>query len=153
MLIIDPFFCFSIGCKTALVRLNTDLRLTVRTLSHWSSVILIRRVSLVMPALFTRMSIFPKSLTISFTTFWESSKSAAFEMYPFTVTLCAFNSWIVFKKASSSAIFVMAIDAPSAANLFAIAFPIPRLAPVIKAVLPSSSLIYYLFFDLQIYIK
>ena len=61
------------------MKLKADLRFTFRTASHWLSLIRIIKPSFVMPALFTRMSIRPKSFTISATTLCVSSKFAAFE--------------------------------------------------------------------------
>ena len=64
---------------TAWMKLNADLRFTVSTASHWASLMRIIRPSLVMPALFTRISMRPKSLTISSMTLCVSSKFAAFD--------------------------------------------------------------------------
>ncbi len=56
------------------MKLNADLRLTVSTASHCASDMRIIRPSLVMPALFTRMSMRPKSFMIWSMTACVSSK-------------------------------------------------------------------------------
>ena len=64
---------------TAWMKLKADLRFTVSTASHWASDMRIIRPSFVMPALFTRISMRPKSFMISSITLCVSSKLAAFE--------------------------------------------------------------------------
>ena len=60
-----------------LVRLKTEDKFVFTTLSKSSLSILIRRLSFLIPALFTRTSIFPKSDITSSTNFEESSKLEA----------------------------------------------------------------------------
>jgi 3-oxoacyl-[acyl-carrier protein] reductase len=72
-LIIEPDFCFNMRLKTALVLLNTEFIFTFITLSKSSSLILISRLSLVIPALFTKTSILPKSLITSSASFKADS--------------------------------------------------------------------------------
>ena len=79
MLMIEPLFWRAIMGVTAWMKLNADLRFTVSTASHCASDMRIIRPSLVMPALFTRMSMRPKSFTIRSMTSCVSSKFAAFE--------------------------------------------------------------------------
>ena len=79
MLMIEPLFWRAMTGTTAWMKLNADLRLTVSTASHWASDMRIIRPSLVIPALFTRMSIRPKSFMIWSMTACVSSKLAAFE--------------------------------------------------------------------------
>ena len=134
MLIIEPLFCFSMIADTALVKLNTDFRLTLITASHCSSVILINKVSLVIPALFTKISIRPNSFAIS-------STVAALEAYILAFTPQASISFSVACAFSSYLKSVKAIFAPCLANARATAFPIPLEAPVISAVFPSNNFI------------
>ena len=49
-------------------------------------------MSLVIPALFTKISIAPNSFKTSLANSWAASKSAAFDWYPFAATPKAFNS-------------------------------------------------------------
>ena len=79
MLIIDPLLCLSIGLKQAFVRLNTEFILTFITALKSSSLILIRRLSFVIPALLTSTSIEPKSFITFSAKEDESSKSDASE--------------------------------------------------------------------------
>ena len=68
MLMIEPpRWRIMIGVQ-AWIKLKADLRFTPITASHCASVMRIMRPSLVMPALFTRMSIEPKSSCTFFTT-------------------------------------------------------------------------------------
>ena len=46
----------------------------------------INRLSLVMPALLIKISMFPKSTRTSSINFWASLKSAALDWYPFALT-------------------------------------------------------------------
>ena len=144
MFMILPLFCFIITGETACIKLNADFKFTLITISHWASDIRIIRPSRVIPALFTKMSMRPKSFTISVTTLCVSSKFAAFEAYPFTFTPKAAISASVAFALSSMAKSVNAISAPSFANLIAIALPIPRAAPVITATFPCNNFISYL---------
>ena len=109
------------------------------TASHWASLMRSISPSLVMPALFTRMSIFPNSLWISSTTLWVSSKEAALDAYAFAFTPNASISLTVCSAASFITRSVNAMSAPSDAYFSAIAFPIPRAAPVISATLPDNN--------------
>ena len=126
---------------TALVKLNTDFRLTLITASHCSSVILINKVSLVIPALFTKISIRPNSFAISSTVAAVWAKSAALEAYILAFTPQASISFSVACAFSSYLKSVKAIFAPCLANARATAFPIPLEAPVISAVFPSNNFI------------
>lgn len=79
MLMIEPVRCRIMIGVTAWMKLNADLRLTLRTASQSLSFIRMSSVSLVIPALLMRMSMRPKSLLICSITVWVSSKLAAFE--------------------------------------------------------------------------
>ncbi|MMZ67292.1 hypothetical protein D1872_298650 [compost metagenome] len=61
MLMIRPERCFIIGRVTALIPLNTPFKFVSMTSSNSSSFIRIIKLSLVIPALFTRMSILPQA--------------------------------------------------------------------------------------------
>ena len=83
MLMIEPPSCvpsaalfFIIGRHTARVKRNVPFRLTSRTASQSSSLMRIRRPSFVMPALFTMMSILPKSARTAFTQASTSAETA-----------------------------------------------------------------------------
>ena len=88
-----------------------------------------------MPALFIKISILPNSNRTSSASFWDSLKSAALLLYPLALTPKAINSFSNAVAASTDALYVNATFAPCCAKTSAIPFPIPRLAPVIIAVL------------------
>ncbi len=74
ILMIEPPSCvpsaalfFIIGRATARVKRNVPLRFTLRTASQSSSDMRMSRPSFVMPALFTMMSILPKSASTALT--------------------------------------------------------------------------------------
>ena len=64
MLMIDPARCFSIVFITAWVEMNTLVRLVEMTSSHSAAFMRRSRLSRVMPALLTRMSIRPWAATV-----------------------------------------------------------------------------------------
>ena len=65
MFIIEPFLAFKKVLNAPLVVLKTDFKLVAITSSNCSSLILIKRLSLVIPALLTITSNVPKSFTTS----------------------------------------------------------------------------------------
>src|SRR5574344_1459608 len=105
--------------------------------------------SLVIPALLTRTSIEPKSSFILATTASVSAKSAAFPAYALHFTPRASISLRVASRpaaiSSLSTRSVNAMLAPSWANFIATALPIPRAAPVMRAVFPVNNPIMCLF--------
>ena len=123
------------GRATALVKRNVPFKLTVNTASQSCSDIRIIRVSLVIPALLTRISILPNSLTAPFTAASTASELPTSTSKHFTLRPKA--SIIPTVSANHSAFRSQrATSHPSPANFFAIACPIPRAAPVTNATLP-----------------
>ena len=127
------------------MKLNALLRFTPITASHCCSVMRSIRPSLVIPALFTRMSTDPKSSFTCLTTSSLCAKSAALLAYPLALTPRAAISASVALPFSSITKSVNAMFAPSCANFNAMALPMPRAAPVTRAVLPVNNPIFILF--------
>ena len=127
----------------AWMKLNADFKFTLSTASHCASLIRSISPSFVIPALFTSTSIEPKSAWICFTTFSVSSKSAALPAYARQVTPRASISLRVASSpaaiSSLSTRSVKAMFAPSLANFIATALPMPRAAPVTRAVFPVNN--------------
>ncbi len=73
---IRPALCLIIGRYICLIVLKVPFRFVSMTASKSSSVILIIRLSFVIPALFTRISICPKAASISVIICPQASKSA-----------------------------------------------------------------------------
>ena len=116
--------------------MNVDVRLTAMTSSHCSSFITMNRLSLVSPALLTRMSSRPPSALIA------SSTSLP------TCSLLARSQGVTTTRSPSSTFNASSLSvcrpeiatvAPWACNLRAIAPPMPPVAPVTSAVLPVRS--------------
>ena len=76
MLMIRPARAFIIGRATARVIQKGPARFVAMTASHSSSSIRISRLSRVMPALLTRMSIVPKAASAAFTISSHASRPA-----------------------------------------------------------------------------
>ena len=70
-----PAFCFNIWREMCLMQLNTPFRFVLMTASKSSSDIFISRLSLVIPALFTRISRRPYLETMSAIILPQLSKS------------------------------------------------------------------------------
>src|SRR3990167_8139419 len=134
MLIILPERCFIIKGEIVLQRLNTPVKLIERTRSQSSFFILIKRPSFVMPALLTRRSIRPMTLTASSTDFSTSFRSETFVLSARVFTPRLSTSFAVC-VASSRLISEIIMLAPSLARAKAMALPMPCAAPVINATL------------------
>ena len=146
MLIMLPLLCLAMTGVQACMKLKADFRFVSITASHCASSILIISPSFVMPALFTSMSMRPKTVFTSSTTVWASAKDAASELYAFAFTPRASSSAVSVCAASCCDLYVKAMSAPSDANRKAIALPIPLVAPVTRAVFPERSPIVLLYF-------
>ena len=81
MLMIRPARALIIGRITARVMLKAPVRLTVRTSAQALSVIRMTRSSRVMPALLTRMSTRPSSLSVSSTIAAQAAGEARFLLH------------------------------------------------------------------------
>ena len=105
-------------------------------------------VRLIALALLTRMSIPPKRSAVRATasSIWRSSRTSTAQAsaWPPAASISAAAVWIVPGSLGwTSVVFAaMATLAPSRAARSAIASPMPRLAPVMKSVLPARSAIY-----------
>ena len=133
-----PLFCFSMRRATARVQLNVPVRFTLSTRSHCSSDMRSRSESSVMPALFTRISRPPKAVWTFFTVVVAASESTTLHWN----TSARRPSSRIAGATSCSAPSVnrsqRARSAPSRASLREIAAPMPREAPVTRAIFPSS---------------
>ena len=89
-----------------------------------------------MPALFTKMSILPKSFITSATTSAAELKLAASAAYAFAVPPIVAISFTKDSLRSSCFLTVNATVAPCFANSKAIPLPMPCAAPVISAIFP-----------------
>ena len=90
---IEPALAFIMVRVTAFTVLKQDLRLILITSSQFSSDILISKLSRVIPALFTRMSIPPKNVTTSPINLSAAAKSEASERKPLAFIPKASNSF------------------------------------------------------------
>ena len=115
--------------------LNTPFKLTLITASHCSSVILCKRASLVIPALFINISILPYSAAIFATNSFIAALSVTFKISCLTFG-CSYTASPISQD--------ITISAPSAANFSTTALPIPLALPVTKAILPFNLSIIFL---------
>ena len=139
MFIILPKRFFIIGIIAARHILKQERKFVFKTSSNCSSVIRISNVSLVMPALLIKMSILPARAIVSATNSdapLSDAKSHGILIYS------SLNSAFIFSILRPDTTTV----APAARIVFAIATPIPPVAPVIKATRPDKSNILYLQF-------
>ncbi len=128
-----PPFCFSIGRMAACVSVNAAVRLVAMTASQSSRFIRISSWSRVIPALQTTMSSRPCVLTISPGTFASAASSVTSSVNasarPPAATI---SSAVAFALSARAA---QITSAPCAASRVAMAFPMPREAPVTSAIL------------------
>src|SRR3979411_1132537 len=135
MLTMRPLRAFIMPRKTALDRRNTEARLVSRTASQSSSFMRNSKVSRVMPALLQRMPITPSFASMS-------SSAASIESGLTTSRTtprppCAARLALI-RAAPSAVVAVPMTRAPSRARRSAMAAPMPRVAPVTKAISPFS---------------
>src|SRR5690606_10190068 len=138
MLTMRPLRAFIIPRMTALQVRNTLLRLVSRMSFHSSSFIRISRLSRVMPALLTRMEIAPNSLPMASTSASTAAASVTSSLRPWPPS-AARRSPIA--AAPESEVAVPITVAPCAASSSAIAAPMPRLAPVTRAISPCNTFV------------
>mmetsp|Transcript_28305 Transcript_28305/g.74900 ORF Transcript_28305/g.74900 Transcript_28305/m.74900 type:complete len:201 (+) Transcript_28305:428-1030(+) len=136
-LMMRPHLFLVMALRTALVMRKTELRLVSMTSSHWVSFMRIIRVSLVMPALLTRMSTLPYSASMTFSTEAISALSTTSSFMPVPVFLSLKRAAMA--AAPESEVAVPITMAPAAASFLAMASPMPRDAPVTRATLPVRS--------------
>ena len=131
MLIIAPLFCFNISFPTNFVRTKGAIRFTSNVCFQSSIVLSSNSLSITIPALFTRTSIFPNSL-IDFST--NILHSSSFEISAFTgrTFIAYFSSNSFFKLFALSSLLtkLITISYPFCANSLEIASPIPLVPPV-----------------------
>jgi len=138
MLMIRPYFCFIMVLYTCLIQLNVPLRLILITSSKSASFIPSTILSLVIPALFTRISILPYVATANFMSASASAKSATFALKATASPPAALISSTRLFARSSEPLKFTTTFAPYPANVFAISRPIPLPAPVTTATLSLS---------------
>src|SRR5574340_130098 len=143
MLTMRPLLAFIIARSTARLRRNTDLRLVASTSSHSSSVMRASRLSRVMPALFTRIETSPKCWRIAPSTCSVCAASLTFNAMPAPLTPAA-SRYPLIARAPVSLVAVLITVAPCLPSSSAMAWPMPRLAPVTSAICPSSVMPYSL---------
>ena len=122
---------------------KTPLRLVSTTASQSSSFILSKTQSLVIPALFIKMSILLNSFRISSNAFITVSALDTSSFIPIALTP-SFVSLAAVSLAASLFMSAIARLTPFFANPSAIASPMPRAPPVIIPTMPLTSIIYYL---------
>ncbi len=88
----DPALAFIMVRVAALTVLKQDFKLTLITSSQASSVILIKRLSRVIPALLIKISSPPNSVTTALTSSSAAAKLEASERYPLALIPKAANS-------------------------------------------------------------
>ena len=130
-----PFLAFIMPRRHALLSLNNPVRFVAMTSSHSSCFMRIRRLSLVMPALFTKMLGLPSSDCTSFTAAWIDSSSTTLRAMPRPLP----SSAAVIPSAPPCVVAVPMTAAPAAANAWAMDAPMPREAPVTSAISPFSA--------------
>ena len=121
--------------------LYVPLRFVAITRSNSSSFIFMMRLSLVTPALFTRISTLPNASAACLKRFSQSSGTVTFAANAAALTPCSSISLTVSSAASFIAISQITTFAPSDASFTLIALPIPRAPPVTIAVFPSKFLL------------
>src|SRR5574340_500797 len=137
MLTMRPLLAFIIARSTARLRRNTDLRLVASTSSHSSSVMRASRLSRVMPALFTRIETSPNCWRIAPSTCSVCAASLTFNAMPAPLTPAA-SRYPLIARAPVSLVAVPITVAPCLPSSSAMAWPMPRLAPVTSAICPCS---------------
>src|SRR5207247_944908 len=143
---IRPRRCSRIRRGACRVQLKVPFKWTAMTASHSSSLMLKIIRSRRMPALFTRMSIAPNSLTAVSTMRSAAAKSATLSALatarPPRARIASTTSSATRREAprpsTSAPRSLTTTAAPSAASSSAMARPMPRPAPVTTAALPSS---------------
>ncbi len=129
---IRPDCCLRKLREKALVKRNVPLRLTSSTASQSASLIRINRPSLVMPALLTRISSLPVAARICSA---AAVTLAASETLAEKAHALRLNAWTFCAVSTQNSGFrsTQAMSAPAAASFKAIAWPMPRPAPVTTA--------------------
>ena len=139
MLMIAPSRALVIGFKTDCVILKAPVKFTFKTCSKSSSVNFNMSLSLVIPALLTRMSTEPSASIASATIRFASVAWDTSPVTPTTFTPYEANSST--RPAGSSPRLFKTMLAPFDANLCAIANPMPLLEPVTNTFLFFSSIV------------
>ena len=132
-LMIRPARRFIIPREAARMVLKAPRRLVSITASQSSSLMRIRRLSRVTPALFTRTSRLPISSSTRFTTAFTASESATSTPYPACPSPGSPSAAL---RARASSRAATATRAPAEASSLATARPIPREPPVTRATCP-----------------
>src|SRR5437588_1729500 len=130
------FMCFSAAC----VAMNTPRTLMSSTRSISSSVVSSNVFGMAVPALFTRTSSRPNVATVFSTAALTASASVASAWIAIAFPPSRSISLTTEAAASAPFEYVIATFAPSEARRLAIAAPMPREPPVIRAIFPSSFL-------------
>src|SRR5215472_3614114 len=130
----------SVMCRAAAwAATNTARTSTAHSRSAWSTVISSSGPPSKMPALLTRMSIWPSCWTVCSTAAVTAPGSALSAWMtstrPLSASICLATAWAL----PVAVTYVKATAAPLRASRRAIAAPIPRLPPVTSATLPASS--------------
>src|SRR5674476_982955 len=129
--------CSNAGCAMK----NEPDRFTARTVFHSSTDIFMAILSMVIPALLTRMSILPCSSRTSWTTRRQSSGRETLPWWTLARPWPAKSSSSSLRNCSARSrlpLYPAATDAPWLARLLQIAAPMPRVPPVTRATFPES---------------
>mmetsp|Transcript_87782 Transcript_87782/g.283470 ORF Transcript_87782/g.283470 Transcript_87782/m.283470 type:complete len:245 (+) Transcript_87782:491-1225(+) len=132
-----PHRALVMSLRTALVMRKTELRFVLMTSSQSESFMRNMSVSLVMPALLTKMSTWPYAALISFKTCSTLAESTTSNFMPLPLRAPVKRAEIV--SAPLSDVAVPTTVAPASARRCAMAAPMPREAPVTRATLPVRS--------------
>mmetsp|Transcript_94403 Transcript_94403/g.240251 ORF Transcript_94403/g.240251 Transcript_94403/m.240251 type:complete len:244 (+) Transcript_94403:170-901(+) len=132
-----PHRALVMSLRTALVMRKTELRFVLMTSSQSWSFMRSISVSLVMPALLTKMSTWPYAALISFNTCSTLAESTTSSFMPLPLRLPVKRTEIA--SAPPSDVAVPTTVAPASARRCAMAAPMPREAPVTRATLPVRS--------------
>ena len=131
-----PWRAFIMPRMAALLARKADLRLMCMMSSHSLSFMRISKLSRVMPALFTKMAKAPCSFSMSAIRFSMLPSSPMSSTRPSPPNSA--SAWLML----SAPVLLVAVPitlAPCSANVWAMAAPKPRVAPVMRAVLPLKS--------------
>src|ERR1035437_3696412 len=129
--------CSNAGCAMK----NDPDRFTARTVFQSSMDIFMAILSMVIPALLTRMSILPCSSRTSWTTRWQSSGRETLPWWTLArpgPSKSRANSLTNCSARSRLPLYPAATEAPWLARLLQTAAPIPRVPPVTSATRPAS---------------